>query len=305
MILAPPHRGVRVSLFPCLLGIGVVLGASVAEASVIQLFDGPFGGSIGYSASGGSPGSGTGAGSGPVPVPTHGPAGGGAHTAAAGPVAPGPFFGQTPALADNGTGGFCITYFLQPAASAAAASTVTNSFNGVVANLHRQSYSNCQQGSQTGRGPGGAAPPPPPPPSAVAASYWSAHGQELLAVPKPYIAPGYALTGLPGYLETGVPVAQQFSGSTPLGSLSIAAHGTFVVDWGDGQTATFTTPGGPWPTGTVTHTWDNVGSYHVSVTEDWTATWSLGGQQGTLAALHTRGAIPAFQARQLESIRNR
>ncbi len=139
----------------------------------------------------------------------------------------------------------------------------------------------------------------------MAASYWSTHGQDLLAVPKPYIAPGYALTGLPGYLQTGAPVAQHFGGSTPLGALSITAHGTFVVDWGDGQSATFTIPGGPYPTGTITHTWDMVGTYEVSVTEDWTATWSLGGQQGTLGALHTRGAIPAFQARQLESVRNR
>jgi len=262
-------------------------------------------GSILYSAGGGSPGSGavTGGAPGAAVAP---PAHGGAHTASAKAAGSGPFYASTPALADNGTGGFCITYLPQAAASAAAASAVTNSYNGVVSNLHGQSYSSCQRANQGAGVPAGAAaPPPPPPPSAVAASYWSTHGQDLLAVPKPYIAPGYALTGLPGYLQTGAPVAQHFGGSTPLGALSITAHGTFVVDWGDGQSATFTIPGGPYPTGTITHTWDMVGTYEVSVTEDWTATWSLGGQQGTLGALHTRGAIPAFQARQLESVRNR
>ena len=285
--------------------VGAIFDSAVAEADSITVQAGLLGGSIGYSAGGGSPGSGvvTGGAPGAAVAP---PAHGGAHTASAKAAGSGPFYASTPALADNGTGGFCITFLPQAAASAAAASAVTNSYNGVVSNLHGQSYSSCQRATQAAGVPvGAAAPPPPPPPSAVAASYWSTHGQDLLAVPKPYIAPGYALTGLPGYLQTGAPVAQHFGGSTPLGALSITAHGTFVVDWGDGQSATFTIPGGPYPTGTITHTWDMVGTYEVSVTEDWTATWSLGGQQGTLGALHTRGAIPAFQARQLESVRNR
>lgn len=262
-------------------------------------------GSILYAASGGSPGSSSGGGAAPAGKAASPGAGGGAHTVAAkSSSGPAVYYGQVPALADNGSGGSCITYLPQPAGSAAAAAAVTGSYNGVVSNLRMQSFANCQQAASAG-GAHTAAAPPPPPPSAVAATYWSAHGQELLAAPKPYIAPGYALTGLPGYLQTGAPVVQQFTASTPIGGLSIAAHGTFVVDWGDGQSGTYTTPGGPYPTGTITHTWDNVGTYDVSVTEDWTAAWSLGGQRGTLGALYTRGSIPAFQAHQLESVRNR
>lgn len=283
--------------------LGVTCDSVVAEADSITVEAGLLGGSIGYSASGGSPGSA--AGSAPAAGPAPAAAGDGTPTVASSPGGSGPFYASTPALADNGKGGFCITFSPQPASSAGSAAAVTNSYNGVLANIH-QYYSNCQQGTPAPGGSGGAAPaPPPPPPSAVAASYWSTHGEDLLAVPKPYIAPGYAVTGLPGYLETGAPVTQHFTASTPLGPLSIDAHGSFLVDWGDDKSGTYTTPGGPWPTGTITHTWDTVGTYDVSVTEGWTATWSLGGQQGTLTELHTRGAIPAFQARQLESVRNR
>ncbi len=218
------------------------------------------------------------------------------------------YYASTPTLADNGQGGSCITYYSQPVPSAAAAAATTTSYQNVLTTIYPY-YAMCQAGGQAAGGQpqrAQATPSPPPPsPSAVAATYWAVHGQDLLAAPKPYIAPGYALTGLPGYLETGAPIAQQFSAPTPLGALSINTHGTFLVDWGDGQTGVYTTPGGPWPTGTITHTWDTVGTYDVSVTEDWTATWSLGGANGSLTELHTRGAIPAFQARQLESVRNR
>lgn len=297
-------RFFRSGLLLCLAGTVVLLDAAPAHANAIQLFDGPFGGSIGYSASGESPG--FAAPSVPAVGPAPAAAAGGPHTVTAGPAGSGPYYASTPALADNGTGGFCITFNQQPASSAGAAATVTNSYNGVLSNIH-QYYSNCQPGAPAAGNPAGAAPgpPPPPPPSVVAASYWSTHGQDLLAVPRPYIAPGDALTGLPGYLETGAPLAQQFAASTPLGPLGITAHGTFLVDWGDGQSATYTTSGGPWPTGTITHTWATIGTYYVSVTENWTATWALGGASGTLTELHTRGAIPAFQARQLESVRNR
>lgn len=129
----------------------------------------------------------------------------------------------------------------------------------------------------------------------------------MLPHPAPHIAPGYALTGNPGYLQTNAPVARTFTAATPVGTLTITAQGSFVVNWGDGSgwTGPYRTPGAPWPNGQITHVWENVGTYDVVAVESWTATWSLAGQTGTLTKLETSGSIPAFQVRQLESVRNR
>jgi hypothetical protein len=141
----------------------------------------------------------------------------------------------------------------------------------------------------------------------VAASFWALHGADLLGRPAPSIAPGYGLAGKLGYLETHAATTRQFSNPTPLGPLTIAARGTFLVDWGDGtgSQGPYDTAGAPWPDGQITHAWDDVGRYDVTVVEVWTATWSLAGTNGDLAALRTRGAIRQFEIRQLESVRNR
>jgi hypothetical protein len=80
-----------------------------------------------------------------------------------------------------------------------------------------------------------------------------------------------------------------------------------MVDWGDGSgwQGPYDNPGAPWPGGQITHSWIDVGHYEVRVAEVWTATWSLAGAQGSLAALRTQGSIPNFEIRQLQSIRNR
>jgi hypothetical protein len=129
----------------------------------------------------------------------------------------------------------------------------------------------------------------------------------MLPRPTPYIAPGYALTGNPGYLQTNAPTTQTFSAATPAGTLSITAEGSFLVNWGDGSgwTGPYDSPGAPWPTGQITHVWEDVGTYDVVTAEYWNATWSLAGQTGTLSALETYGSIPTFQVRQLEAVRNR
>lgn len=148
--------------------------------------------------------------------------------------------------------------------------------------------------------------PPPPPPSAVAASYWAQQGANQLPSPHPYIAPGYALAGLPGYLEVRAPLTATFTDSTRLGTLTIQATATVWVNWGDGDSndGPYHTSGGPWPNGTIHHYWDNDGTYAIVVSEDWSATWSLAGQSGTLGGLQTQGSIPKFEVGQVESVRN-
>jgi hypothetical protein len=145
------------------------------------------------------------------------------------------------------------------------------------------------------------------PPAALAGSFWAVHGADLLGRPAPSIAPGYALAGKLGYLETHASTTRQFSNPTPLGLLTISAHGSFLVDWGDGtgQQGPYDTAGAPWPDGQITHAWNDIGRYDISVIEVWTATWSLAGADGSLTALRTQGTMPRFEVRQLESVRNR
>src|SRR2546421_395935 len=184
--------------------------------------------------------------------------------------------------------------------SAAVSTTPSPGGRGVVQGLPRR-------GAKPAAAPPGRRGAPPLPPAAVAGSFWSLHGADLLGRPAPSIAPGYALAGKLGYLETHAQTERQFSNPTPLGPLTISARGTFLVDWGDGtgQQGPYDTAGAPWPDGHITHSWDDIGRYDVRVVEVWTATSSLAGTHGSLAALRTEGAIQRFEVRQLESVRNR
>ena len=227
------------------------------------------------------------------------------HVVAAGGPTPTTYPAAVPYLADSGNGGFCIAVQDRSTANADAANGINNAYE------HRWqtlvgNYLLCP-GAQPAAGRAGAPGASPLPPAALAGSFWALHGADLLGRPRPSIAPGYALAGKLGYLETHAATARRFSNPTPLGPLTIAATGTFLVDWGDGsgQQGPYDTPGAPWPDGQITHAWDDVGRYNVSVVEVWTATWSLADAHGSLAALRTDGAIRGFEVRQLESVRNR
>ncbi len=115
------------------------------------------------------------------------------------------------------------------------------------------------------------------------------------------------MTGLPAYLVTNGTVAPRpYQRETPLGPLYISAHGSYLIDWGDGTPPTWTGPyqqeGRPYPNGNIVHTYDNVGTVTVTVQEIWTATWRLGAASGQLTALRTIGTIPHFTIKQIQSI---
>ena|SRR5581483_8689105 len=140
-------------------------------------------------------------------------------------------------------------------------------------------------------------------PVAMALQFW---GEVPLPVPAPHIAPGRAITGLPAYLETEGMTAKDFGRGTPLGPISIGAHGRFYVDWGDGtHDGPFDVVGAPWPDGTISHTYTKTGAYDVVVTERWTATWSLAGRGGPLGGLQTVGRISQFPVDEVQAVRNR
>jgi hypothetical protein len=150
-----------------------------------------------------------------------------------------------------------------------------------------------------------AGPPPAPiDPFALAVQFWRA---VPLPTPQPQIPPGYAITGKTAYLVTnGTTAPPDYEENTPLGPLEIHATGVYLVDWGDGSPPTWTGPynaeGQPWPNGQITHVYENVGKYTVTVQEQWTATWRLAGAGGTLTGLATTAVIPNFGVEQLQAI---
>lgn len=138
-------------------------------------------------------------------------------------------------------------------------------------------------------------------PAVLAAQFWQTIP---LPVPKPTIPPGYAITGKPAYLVTdGTVDPPSWTNATPLGPLTVTAHGTYRVDWGDGSTTgPFSAEGQPYPQGSIVHTYDVAGTATVTVTEQWTATWTLGAAGGALQQLQTQAAIPDLRIQQLQAV---
>ena len=122
--------------------------------------------------------------------------------------------------------------------------------------------------------------------------------------PKPYIAPGKAITGLRAFLEPRSPTTVSDVRPTPLGDIQLSATGVFYVHWGDTRTGPHPGPGGPWPTGNISHVYTDRGVYDVQVTVAWTVRWQLAGDSGTLN-VSTEGALRGFPVEQLQAVRNR
>lgn len=140
-------------------------------------------------------------------------------------------------------------------------------------------------------------------PLVVATTYWE---RVPLPKPQPYIAPGRAITGKLAYLETRNATTFTYTNETPFGPLEIVATARYYVDWGDGNnTGPHSTEGGPWPDGTITHQYIDVGSYDVVVTERWTATWRLAGSSGILRELRSVGRIQNFPVQQIQAVISR
>jgi len=137
-------------------------------------------------------------------------------------------------------------------------------------------------------------------PVVYAMSYWRSIP---LPKPGPSIAPGWAITGKYAYLETRGERQHTYTRETPFGPLVLTATGRYLVDWGDGtQTGPYDFEGGPWPEGQITHTYIDVGIYDVVVTEQWSASWRLGGESGTLSGLQTEGRIEDLRVEQVQAV---
>ncbi len=165
---------------------------------------------------------------------------------------------------------------------------------GSVSDLYSTAPPCPAQPSQAGQ------PAPVVTPAMVARRYWE---EVPLPKPKPAIAPGRAITGKLAFLETRGEITHTYTNDTAFGPLEILAKGSYVVDWGDGETTgPYDIEGKPWPNGQITHEYVDIGVYDVVVTEKWTATWRLGGQSGVLRTLQTTGTIGAFPVEQLQAV---
>ena len=162
-------------------------------------------------------------------------------------------------------------------------------------------------GPEPDRPEGRPRPEAPPPPISPQEIVQRTIVNVRLPEPDPKVDPGYAVTGLRSYLETGNATTHSFEPiSTVLGPLSITATSTYSVDWGDGTTTgPHASNGGPYPDGDITHIYERTAVVDITVTQNWTATWSLAGQSGTISGLRSSGTLDNFAVREVQATRRR
>lgn len=117
-----------------------------------------------------------------------------------------------------------------------------------------------------------------------------------LPSPDPTMDPQFGLVGINSYLTTGATLRDTLSVPSPAGTIQAVASGTLTVDFGDGTppVGPTTDTGGPWPTGDLVHAYTVTGCYTISVTENWTVSYDIGGTTGILNGLRTSGAIASY-----------
>ena len=131
---------------------------------------------------------------------------------------------------------------------------------------------------------------------------------DWLPRPELSVPPGYGLVGMPAYLVTdhwlmhALPPQQ-----VDLGILQVVitwqAMGISEVDWGDGTVERFDVAGRPWPDGQVTHTYQDAGSYRISLQDTWTITYQLAATTGDTTAVLDPVVLDGFEVEERRTIR--
>jgi hypothetical protein len=189
-------------------------------------------------------------------------------------------------------GGFCVTFRREVFPGAAASRRAMEAEARAVQLF--ASYNTCP-GVQR----------PPPGPRTIAREVVESF---LPSPPSPEIAPGFAITGKPAFLETkGNLHPQQETRATELGPITVTFTGRYVVDWGDGTPTTrHDLEGQPWPDGSIVHTYVNAATYNVIVAIEWRADWQIGTIQDRITdGLRSETRINNFEVRQLQAVRDR
>jgi hypothetical protein len=111
--------------------------------------------------------------------------------------------------------------------------------------------------------------------------------------------PRGAITGLPTYFMVRAPAAVR---PVPFGSGEITetvsiAPTSYRWVWGDGGgTGWITDPGGPWPDGTLTHTYDAAGRVRGSVTARWGGRYTVTVQGRVFGPYEATGSVTHTQS---------
>ncbi len=131
-----------------------------------------------------------------------------------------------------------------------------------------------------------------------------------LSQPEPRITPGRAIVGLPTYLEIDGPDTGTWHFDELGFAIDITASSAYDIDWGDGAVDLDRPgPGGPYPTGQLTHTYVSSGRYDLTVSQRWTASWTAIGPDGAVTSgtisgeLVTEGVLGAFPVQELQAVR--
>ena len=134
-----------------------------------------------------------------------------------------------------------------------------------------------------------------------------------LPAPSPAVRPNAdGIVAIPVYLEIDGPQTLDARfGPDEIGFdvvIEIDATSEYVVDWGDDTPLTRTTSqGGPYPDGDVKHQYPYKGTYDITVTQEWTATWRAStGASGTISGvLRTTGIVEDFVVSEIQAVRER
>ena len=147
----------------------------------------------------------------------------------------------------------------------------------------------------------------PDSPRAVAQAFVRSIG---VPVPEPRIDPGWAMTGMPAYLEIhgqeGFTHTEEIAG---FGQLRVSFEPThFEIDWGDGTIKVVDDgrTGAPYngdQSQQISHTYVDVDEGTVvRVEARWLATWELAGFNGVVGGLQTSEEFP-LEVREMQSVR--
>ena len=98
-----------------------------------------------------------------------------------------------------------------------------------------------------------------------------------------YVPKSGAVVQVPMYFWTDA--TTQFSTTSMILGINVGVTLTPLFTWnfGDGTIYSTTSPGAPYPNGTISHTYTSAGTYKVSLTISWAGTWSA--ENNTYAVL--------------------
>ena len=157
-------------------------------------------------------------------------------------------------------------------------------------------------------------PAPLPTPEQVAEAFVNAVDFEP---PAPRIQPGYAIAGLPAFLEPGgtEELAPVTRADTPYGPFRAEARQSLSVHWGQGAVDAESgesgwvtygdRSGGPWPDGDISFVYRDPGTVTVQVVREWTFEWSFAdGPAGTLS-FALEGEAGPFEIDEVQAVRVR